>query len=483
MVFNKSFCCLLVLFFASAASVWSQNITISLGPDEIALNEAFTITVTIRNERLSEYDGFPDIPGFTKRGTSSSTSTSIVNGKMSSTQSITQTYIAQREGSFVLKPFTMTVNGQEVSAPGKTIKVEPPKESTSNRYNPFGSDPFDDLFGRRNAPQEFVEVEADAFLALSTSKEEVYVGEGFTVTLAFYVAESNRAQLQFFDLGSQLADILKKVRCDNCWEENFNIESINRVPVSINGKRYQQYKLYQAVFYPLNLESIKFPGVGLKLIQYQEAKSPSFFGRNRKEDYEIFKTQPKTVKVKDLPPHPLKDQVSVGNYKLTEKIDKKELQTGEGLNYSMTIRGEGNISAVNNPAVRATNNFEFYDPNIRMSVNRNNGKVTGQKIFDFYAVPKEPGDYNLGNLVSWVYFSPEKEAYDTLRSNIVINVAGESLKNEYITSNEISGGFYDLINDKGNSLKQRSGGDIIKIVANVFIGLMLVLSGWVLFKK
>src|SRR5690606_41168535 len=86
----------------------------------------------------------------------------------------------------------MTVNGRQVSSPGKTIKVGPPRQQNNNAYDPFSRDPFEDFFGRRSAPQEFVDVEADAFLALSTNKDEVYIGEGVTATLAFYVSKTNR---------------------------------------------------------------------------------------------------------------------------------------------------------------------------------------------------------------------------------------------------------------------------------------------------
>lgn len=473
---------ILVSLFYLILPAEAQNITISTGPDEIGLNEAFTITLSVKNERLSEYDGFPEIKGFLKRGTSSSTSTNMINGQVSTSQSITQNYIAQREGTYKLEPFTMTINGQKISSPGKTIKVGPPKQRR-NTFDPFGSDPFDDIFGGRSAPQEFVDVKEDAFLALSTNKDEVYLGEGVTVTLALYVAETNRAQLQFYDLGSQLADILKKLRPENCWEENFNIESISRVPVNLNGKNYQQYKVYQATFYPLNLEPIKFPTLGLKLIKYKEAKRPSFFGRNTKEDYKTFYTKSKTVKVKDLPPHPLKNQVSVGDYTLAEKISKKEMNTGEGFNYVMVINGEGNISGIANPVISKDKNFEFYDPNVQMETNRRNGKVTGRKTFDYFAVPKEPGTYELGNYVSWIYFNTRTEKYDTLSSDIVLHITGESLKNDFISSRDLDGGIYNQIADKSNKLQSRTELDLIKVIANALIVAMLVVTGWLIFKK
>ena len=482
MIYIKSGLLSLVSLFFLTLSAEAQNITITTGPEEIGLNEAFTITLSVKNERLSAYDGFPEIKGFLKRGTSSSTSTNMINGQISTSQSITQNYVAQREGTYKLEPFTMTINGEEISSPGKTIRVGPPKQRR-NALDPFGSDPFEDLFGRRSAPQEFVDVEEDAFLALTTSKDEIYLGEGVTVTLALYVAESNRAQLQFYDLGSQLADILKKLRPENSWEENFNIESISRVPVTLNGKRYQQYKIYQAAFYPLNLEPIEFPKLGLKLIKYKEAKRPSFFGRNTKEDYKTFYTKAKTVKVKDLPPHPLKDKVSVGDYQLEETIDKKEMNAGEGFNYVMSVSGEGNISGIANPMLTKDKNFEFYDPNVQAQINRRGGKVTGEKTFDYFAVPQEPGTFELGDYISWIFFNTRTEKYDTLKSNIVLNITGESLKNDFISSNGLSGGIYNQITDKSNKLQSRTKFDMVKIIANGMIVLMLLLTGWLVFKK
>ena len=65
------------------------------------------------------------------------------------------------------------------------------------------------------------------------------------------------------------------------------------------------------------------------MIKYKVAKNPSFFGQNRKEDFKKFYTKAKRVKVKELPPHPLKNSVAVGDYKLDERIRTKDLETGK----------------------------------------------------------------------------------------------------------------------------------------------------------
>lgn len=471
----------LILILILPALSFAQEKSIILGPDEISVNEIFTITITVQNEKLNSYGAFPEIPGFIKRGTSSSSSTNFVNGQMSSSQSIVQNYIALGEGSVTIPAFSMKINGETIQSPGKTVKVGPAAPQAQQGNDPFDYDPFEDFFGRRG-PQEYVNVEDDAFFSLTTSKDVVYQGEGFTVTLAFYVAEANRAQLQFYEVGQQLTDILKKIRPANSWEENFNIESINREPVTINNKRYSQYKIYQATYYPLNLESIKFPSVGLKLVKFKEAKNPTFFGRNRKEDFKTFYTQAKTVKVKELPPHPLKNQVFVGNYELSESINTEELKTGESFTLKFTVKGTGNISAIEEPEVKRDKNFDFYDPNVQQNIVRASNRVRGSKSFSYYGIPKEPGTYDLKNYFNWIYFNPSIEKYDTLSSSIIVNVSGESKRNEYISSNH-PGGFYDQIAMEDNALSSRHKPDLMKIFANAFILIMLVLTGLVVFKK
>ncbi|MDW3197237.1 MAG: BatD family protein [Cytophagales bacterium] len=462
-------------FISIVITASAQEVSVKYGGDEVAVNQVFTITLTIENERLKNYSPFPEIDGFLKRGTSSSTSTSFINGKMTSSQSIIQNYQPTKEGTFNIPDFTIAVNGKNYEVQGTTVTVGPAAQR-SQRNNSDAFDPFD-FFNRRRQPsqqQEFVDVQAEAFLALTTDKKEVYVGEGFTTTLAFYVAESNRADMRFYELGKQITEIVKQIKPENCWEENFNIDNINGQPVTLNGKPYTQYKIFQAAYYPLNEEPIEFESVGLKLIKYKVAKNPSFFGRNRQEDFETFYSKPKTVEVVPLPPHPLRESVSVGTFDLTENISNKALKTGESFNYQFKVRGIGNISSVEAPRIPEDGQFDFYEPNIQQDVRRAQNLVSGTKAFNFYGIPNEPGTYNLGDYMQWIYFDPDKEQYDTLRSELVVNVSGESRKNEYISSSDL-GSFYDQIQYEENALASVSGDELMKYLTNALIIVVLVI--------
>ncbi len=463
----------IISFFAQG-----QDLSIQLGSNTIGQNQTYTISIVAKNGNIKSYDKFPDIKGFRKLGTSSSSQTNIVNGRVSSTHSIIMNYSPGNKGTFILPPFEINVNGYLLKSPGTTITVKEAVQQQHNNYN----DPFDSFFGRRrSAPTEFVDIKEDAFFALSTDKKSVYVGEGFTTTLAFYVAEANRAPLQFYDLGRQLGDILKVVKPASCWEENFSIEQINGQRVEINDKNYTQYKVYQGAFYPLNNEDIVFPSVGLEMIKYKVAKNPSFFGQNRQESLKKFRTKTVVVKVKELPPHPFKDKVAVGNFKLREKIDKTELNTGESFNYDFNMYGEGNVAGITAPTIRESENLELYSPNISQQINRSGNRVTGTKAFNYYGIPKEPGTYNLGDHFEWIFFNLRKDDYDTLKPNVILTVTGESRKNESIISNDL-GSFYDLMEIESNEFMYQNDWPVLRIAMNVFILLIISISAFLIYK-
>jgi hypothetical protein len=250
----------------------------------------------------------------------------------------------------------------------------------------------------------------------------------------------------------------------------------------INNKRYNQYKIFEATYYPLNNESINFPMLELELIKYKISKRPSFFGRNKVEDFENFFSKPLTVSVKNLPPHPLKENVSVGNFILKEKVNSTRIITGENLTYEFEIVGEGNISAINEPNINIEE-IDFYPPNTQQTIRRERNKVYGSKKFTYYAIPNEPGKYDLSKNIEWIYFDPNDDKYDTLKTNINLIVTGESQKNNFIKSKDTNP-ILDAINKESNRLYSNKNQTNINIILNIItLTLVIIFSLFLLRKK
>lgn len=474
-----------IIGMACFQDAWGQKVKIVLGPGSIGSNEFYTITLTAQDQSLDEYSNFPNIPGFTKAGTSSSSSMRNVNGSVSNETSIIQNYMPSKEGTFILAPFTMKVNGSPLKSPGATIKVGPPQEPKNKDpfgADPFAYDPFEDFFGG-GRKQDYQNAKADAFLSIQANKKEVYAGEGVNVTLSFLVAEDNRAELDFYDLGTQLANIVKQMKPSNCWEENFGIEEIVPRKVKIGKKLYTEYPIYQATLFPLVARSFVIPAMKLNMVSYKVAGNPTFFGAQRKEEIKPFYSKPLEIKVKELPPHPLKGQVSVGRFALTGNLAKKNTAINQGVGFELAIKGEGNITYIPEPSVVKNDLADIYPPNTRQTIQRAGGRVTGEKVFSYLIVPKEQGGISLSNSFFWVYFNSEKARYDTLRPEGDLFVSkGKASGNSNTATSKDS--FYGMIDKADHAiLGERADNKQLILWVNIAMGLMASITLWLSFRR
>ncbi len=446
-------------------AVFAQEIQIEIPKTEIAMNESLQIKISVINGKVNDYSSFPTIKGFTKSDISSGDRQALISGRLTQISQLVQNYRPTKEGIYTIAPFTLTVNGKQVSFQGATITVTA-SVSSSSAY---------DFWSAPDLESEIEVVREDVFLAVATDRKEIYAGEGINVIIAFYALQSSPYLLKFPDnLFQQLSAVVKKLKPENCWEENFNVGGqIIPTIVNIRGKDYQQYKIYQSNYYLNQAGEVELPQISLPLIKLHPGK----YGREEAKNYN---SKPIKIKVKPLPPHPLREKVAVGLFKLEEKIGQTTLQTGQSVNYDFQISGQGNFAFLREPDTRRTPALEVYPPNVQQQINRENSRVTGSKKFTYMIIPNEPGAYNMSDYFQWIFFNTEKQTYDTLKPQISIRVEGESRTDNSI-SNTGSGAYYDNIYKLDNSLSSLESTDIwISVVsfvlaASAIVSIVLVL--------
>ncbi|WP_187263139.1 BatD family protein [Pontibacter beigongshangensis] len=467
----------LLAFFmlASVAPATAQQVRIELGQSRLPINQYFTISARLQDQELKDISAFPDIEGFKKSTKFSSTKTIIVGGKTTVILTVTQNYAAFEEGEFELKPFAMKVNGQVVQSKGTTIQVLP---MATNPQSPDPTIAEAEAEEEIEAEQEFVDMEDNAFLTLYTSKKEVFVGEGVGVVLYFYLANEDQRLLDFYDFANQLTSILKQLKQPNVWEETFEIGEITPEQVSISDKPFLRFKLYEAVLYPLNKEPLVFPPLSLRMIKYKVAKNPGLLAEDRLEGYKTFRARERSIVVKELPPHPLRDVVPVGAYSLNEEVNKSNVSVNKSIKYQFEIVGEGNLAAIMAPEPVPVPGLEFYPSDLSQNITRRDGRITGAKTFIYPAIARQPGYYSLSDAFDWVFFNPETAVYDTLRPELVVRVTGESDRDDLILSRNL-GTFYNIIKNEENTLVSLHYVDEIKRYTNIVLLVLLVVSAFV----
>ncbi|WP_317171634.1 BatD family protein [Spirosoma profusum] len=456
----------------SLAQVSDNGPSIELGTTTFPIERPFAISVIIPNSETRATVHFPDIDGFTKKGILTSTTSSEVAGENVVSQVITQNYQARAPGRFRLPPFKITVNDKTVESEGAILVVQP----AAGTQNVAGSQ----LTTKDITPN------GAAFLSLRTSKNTIFSGEGVAMTLSFFVADNYPYVLNFVALDRQLQVITKKIRPTNAWEENLPINDLKPIPVTIKGKKFREFRLYQSVFFPLSNQSLRIPSVSLQLARPRPVIGPP----SPKTDMVTFANKPVQVTVKLLPKHPLRGRVPVGEFRLEESLERQHMAIGKSVRYAFTIAGEGNIATLSAPTLLNPNaELDIFPPEERHTINHNGHQITGQKTFTYFLVPHQNGSLPLANRFQWIYFDPKKARYDTLLPQFRLQVGGGDVaaSGKDVSATNVAGinGEAPLVVASGNSLyagietmdsTQQSipVSALIRAVANVLIIIMLL---------
>ena len=447
---------------------YAQQISIEFGPRQIPIETYFTISVRLQGAALKQASPFPEIAGFQKSSRSAK-KTVLKSGNNLLEEVHTQNYAALNEGIFEIKPFAMTVNGTVVKSPGTTVQVGPVTEN-------------EELVTATPPPKVPAEKKNASFLNLETSKSRIYSGEGVHIALYFYLKATENGEWQFYDFLNQLPALIKQVKQPNTWEEVFEQTEIRPDTVQVSQVPYLRYKLYEAVHYPLNNQSLIFPALALKMAKYTPTEASTFAGEQPASELKTFLTEPETITVRALPPHPLRETVPVGRYRLDETIDRTQLRTGRPVNYTYTVIGEGNIGALPAPNQANQTALQIYPPQITQNIERQRERLAGSKQFSYTIIPQAPGRYPLRNLLQLVYFDPVRERYDTLASRLTLQVSGAPDQDAAIQSG-VNREFYKLIDTEDNTLTSLHKFEELKLYTNLIVLFLLAISIYIFYRK
>ncbi|BAX78679.1 BatD family protein [Labilibaculum antarcticum] len=163
-----------------ATSVFADEIKFTASaPNVVELGEQFRLTYSVnskgKNIKIPALNGFRVLMG---PSTSSSMSTQIINGKVSSNSSYSYTYVllAEEEGKFDITPATITIDGETKTSNSLTIEVvEVNKTRQDTQSSQSNNTASDDKITENNL---FVKVDLD--------RKSVYMGEHIVASIKVY---------------------------------------------------------------------------------------------------------------------------------------------------------------------------------------------------------------------------------------------------------------------------------------------------------
>lgn len=394
--------------------ILAQDVTFRAASEKtVVVGQQFRVSYTIstsgqdkgKNLQLGDIKGFELLyePVLSQQGTS----TSIINGKMtsSSTAVYTCVLLAKSEGTFTIPPAAITIGNSVYKSNELSIHVLPADQAAVAANQNAATSQAEQQQAAKTATSD-----KDVFILMTVSKNSVYENEGFLVTFKIYslleiTGFENVKFPEFEGFISQEIDLGKNTQLD--------LEPYN-------GRNYRTAIIKQTILYPqrsgkITIGSGKFDVV-VRVRSQQRVRSffDDFFD-TYSDVKKSLASAPVTVDVKPLPAvgKPASFSGAVGNYTMTSSISSKNVKTNDAVAVKLKISGNGNIKLIKNPEIVFPNDFEVYDPTVDNQTKVAQSGVSGTKSIEYNAIPRYAGDFTIPK-VEFSYFDLNSKTYKTL---------------------------------------------------------------------
>lgn len=403
---KKPFISLLILLMPMVAFA-AIHIKVN-APRSVATGEDFRIEYYVSTRDVENFSG-PDFPSAVNvlygPSRSEMSSYQVINGKSSSTSSVTFTYTCSidKAGTVTIPPATIKISGKTYRTNSLTIRASGASHqgnSSSARSGGGQTNSSATTSGKITAK--------DLFITVSANKTSVFEQEPVVLTYKIYT-RVNLTQMtgKMPDLKGFLIQEVPLPR-----SKTFSVEQYK-------GENYQSTKWCQYVMFPqqtgkLTIPSIKFDGVVAVANPNIDPFDAFFNGNSNFAEVKKSIVAPSiAINVSKLPsPKPSGFSGAVGKFHIASTIPAKSIRTNENMPVRVTITGVGNMKLITAPKLNLGADFEVFPPKIDDKTTLTADGMSGAINYNYVVVPHQKGNYTLPP-INFIFFNTSTNTYNT----------------------------------------------------------------------
>ena len=376
----------IILFFGLFITN-AQTLTVTTDKNPALVGEQilikFTVNAKAKDFKSPNFQGLRILSG---PNSSSSSSYSFVNGESKSEITTTYSYYvsASKEGNYTISSASVNANKKTISSNPLIIKVVKGKKQENNN------------------------IEKNLFITVNTTKKNIIVGEQIIVSYKLHT----RLELENTEL-SQLPNLNGFWKKDLESSSRFKREVIDGIPY--NTAIIKKTVLTAQKSGKLEIDPIKVT-CSIRITNQRNRRDPfaNFFNTYNVRE-EIISSKKITINVKDLPsPKPSNFSGGVGNFEISSKTDKNELNANDALTYTIKLTGTGNIELIKPFVIDFPKDFEVYDPKITEKIFQG-GNKRSIKTFEYLLIPRYKGNYKIPSY-NFSFFDTKQKKYVTKKT-------------------------------------------------------------------
>ncbi len=398
---------IIILFVLAATTLlWGQKVTCSMSKTNFSMQEEVKIIFTFEDIRnapravdLKLHDTFSIVGG-----PYSSSNYSWVNGKSTSTNTVSYDLIPLKSGKIKIPSYEFKIKNKVYNTDAFSVKIS--KDIVSENT------------GEEDMP--------NIFLRTVLKKKEYYQGECFTLEYLLFTAEN------VVNYTTNPVSTLEGFIVDE-FELNSSPVTSKRI---INGKEYLVASIASLTLTPTEIGQVILPVKAFRISLKKRGQSRTvfddpFFGVSTKDVNIVAPID--TIQILQLPDYAGPSfSGAIGEFTMNVSIDSLLILENQATALNVELSGHGNMGHFTFPGQEFGNNFEVFEPKVKDNYKFKGYDYVGKRAWEYVLIPSRPGIYKFDDIL-FTFFSPKKKQYVTLR--------GEVPALKVVSHNEIEGDY------------------------------------------
>lgn len=275
-------------------------------------------------------------------------------------------------------------------------------------------------------------IDQNLFIVAEVDNTNPFVGQQVNVTYKLYtilqmsMSPTSKPQLNGF------------------WAYDENIPEPNEPhQENYKGHRYNVFILRKTALFPqqsghLIIDPIKASGWVL-------VKEPDFWGsyQDTRVNAEV-QNQPITIDVKPLPVFDGNFSGGVGQFTISQKLNKSNFNTDDIIQLTLSINGNGNIGLIAAPNIALPEGLSAIAPEIKDEITEIMPNLHGYRQFTYNISADAAGSYTIP-AIAFSYYDTKEQQYQTIYSNPTTLQISEGKGNKENDENAINSNLKDVL--------------------------------------
>ena len=391
----------LFVIFLLFTNIFSQEIESTVSSSKINLTESIIYTIKIDDVevnpevRLDKLEKSFSIIA----GPNVGSEYRYINGKRSSSRSISWTLIPKGDGILIIPSFEVKV-GKKIFFT-KEFKVEVVEQNIDKSTK-------------------------DLILEVNIDKTDVVVGEQIVISYKFYTRIASKVISTEFP------------KYKNFWTEKLfdptgtQINPDSWEDIEIDGYNYKSLKLYEVSIFPLEEGIFELDSMIMKVETKEKDPSfnrlfwndPFFDTFSQYTSARILVSDPIKVKVSSLEDIPEDFSGAVGSFQLSSSISEGKIEEGIPAIFTLKLDGSGNLKNIGRPIIKFPDKLEVFEGETLIEKNITDSS-SGSISWKYNLIPRKSGIFKI-TPISLPYYSPKIKKWSNAISNEVVFEVFES---------------------------------------------------------